>query len=293
MKKLHPLLCQSITQLNVDFVDDLGNKISILATGFWLRDESNKVVLVTNRHNFDLKLKKPANTGYKIEKIKVRLREKKEDVYTSKTSFFELNLKEIEGKVHKGADTAIIIFPKFPAGIIVSELGQFSLETIAFAELADESFFTSWCEIFDPIGFIGYPQDWYDTASNAPIGRLAYISSDPCVSYSNKAIKTSAVTLVSGLSFGGSSGSPVFFLPKGLNLTGGNGIEINSHYTSWKLIGIMSGHYWDLPQSGEPVAKNDPQLPSHSGLSYFTRSSAIHELFLESNTINLSEYLFS
>ncbi len=110
---------------------------------------------------------------------------------------------------------------------------------IVVQELADEQFLNECCEIFDPVGFLGFPQDWYDTARNAPIGRMAWLASNPSVSFANEKIKTTDITLVTGLSFGGSSGSPVLSLPKGLKIISQPGIEVNSPYAPPRLLGIM------------------------------------------------------
>ena len=68
--------------------------------------------------------------------------------------------------------------------------------------------------------------------------------------------------LFRSLSFSGSSGSPVISHEKGIP-----GI---SGYVEPKILGIMSGHWWDEePESG---------MFFHSGLSYFTRVTSIREL---------------
>jgi hypothetical protein len=71
--------------------------------------------------------------------------------------------------------------------------------------------------------------------------------------------------LVSGLSFSGSSGSPVFNHPKGSS-PGGN--VVDRSYVPSKIIGIMSGHFWENPD-------DPPEMFRHSGLSYLTQSTAI------------------
>ena len=73
--------------------------------------------------------------------------------------------------------------------------------------------------------------------------------------------------LVSGLSFSGSSGSAVISHEKGIRL--GVGLS-GSNYVEPKLVGIMSGHWW-----------NDEKQDAfqHSGLSYLTSSIAIIDLF--------------
>lgn len=81
--------------------------------------------------------------------------------------------------------------------------------------------------------------------------------------------------------FEGSSGSPVFFLPKGLNLTGGSGI-ISILRTPLQNVGIMPGHWEDNKSFNNSFL--------HSGLSYLTKATAIYEL-LSSCGIPLREFI--
>lgn len=141
---------------------------------------------------------------------------------------------------------------------------------ISIEGLAGEDFFRNSLNAMDAVSFIGFPGSkndlvWFDDEWKLPIARTAHISSYPGRSFSNRSISTADTMLVSGLSFSGSSGSPVFNHPKGLNLKGPLTI---SGYVESKLIGIMSGHFHE---AGDNAFK-------HSGLSYLTRSTAILQL---------------
>ena len=98
-----------------------------------------------------------------------------------------------------------------------------------------------------------------------PIARIAHIASNPLGAFSNKYLRISQnATLVTGLSFAGNSGSIVILPDEGMK-----GITTsNSKYRASKCLGIMSGHLQEADLS-------------HSGLSYFTRSSAIHDILRE------------
>lgn len=235
MKILHPLLSNCVTRLDITFADSNGHEKKIWGTGFWIKQSDNNLVLVTNRHNFEPSLKNKDYVGYKLAELKVLLRKQDNNgTFTGVTEYFTINLTTILGAVHDEADVAIIINPQtflFNQSIE----GYQNPVSLYLSEMADNNFFSTWCEMFDPVGFIGFPREWYDHNSNAPIGRMAYISSDPC-SFFNAHIKTSDVMLVTGLSFEESSGSPVFFPPKGLNLTGGSGININFSYTRMSFL---------------------------------------------------------
>lgn len=283
MKILNPLLLNCVTRLDITFADGNGNEKKIWGTGFWISQLDNSLVLITNRHNFEPVLKNKEYSGYKLAKLKILLRQQDNNgFFTRITDYFALNLATINGLVHPKADVAIISNPQallFDQSI----QGYQNPVSLHLSEIADNAFFSSWCEMFDPLGFIGFPREWYDHDSNSPIGRMAYISSNPC-SFSNIHIKTTDVMLVTGLSFEGSSGSPVFFLPKGLNITGGSGININSSHTLPKLVGIMSGH-WDDAKSNLNTGF------IHSGLSYFTKATSIYELLNSSCGIPINEFI--
>jgi hypothetical protein len=273
MKNFHPFLEHCVTRLEVTFKDDLGNHCTILATGFWLRVSAQEYLFVTNRHNLDPSLKNP-NNKKKVSKIKIQIRQKKiTDEYTNNTIFFEIKLNEIDGRLHRKADVAVLIFKRIPNGVIYSDIqdGNYSFESLPIEELADLEYLKDCCEIFDMVGFIGFPQKWYDTIRNAPVGRTAWLASNPSMPFFNEYVKTVDITLVTGLSFGGSSGSPVFSLPKGLKINSGQGIKFASSYAPPRLMGIMSGHFVESQNKGK-------EYPPHSGLSYFTRSLAIREL---------------
>ena len=121
--------------------------------------------------------------------------------------------------------------------------------------------------------------DWWDETWTLPIVRDATIATLPRIAFTNKAIRGDDVLLVSGLSFSGSSGSPVFTHRRE---------SLTNHFspstmerplpqldvTYPKLIGIMSGHFRTKSVSGPEI----PAMLRHGGLSYLTRSTAILEL---------------
>jgi hypothetical protein len=116
-------------------------------------------------------------------------------------------------------------------------------------------------EIMDSLFFVGFPGRLRTGATyDLPIARSCTIASIPQIDYSmeDKTILTSNTCLVGGLSFGGSSGSPVF-------------MEKNGQI---ELLGIMSGH---LPS--DVIGSDWPN--QHPGLSYLTVGGVIAQVFLE------------
>jgi hypothetical protein len=172
----------------------------------------------------------------------------------------------------------------------------------SFGDIANEEFFKYNLNVMDNASFIGFPGKrglrWYDDSWNLAIARTVNVASHPAKPFLNEGIKTSDVMLVSGLSFSGSSGSPVLSHTKlgvaavpeltraqepsqwqaCLNQTIRS---INNNITYPKLIGIMSGH-WDEDANSSPggKCKSGADVFRHSGLSYFTRSTAILDLLL-------------
>jgi hypothetical protein len=251
--------------IRVTFADDIGNVKTITGTGFWLAFDSERPIFITNRHNLDPKMKLGSQTRFGIHKLEIMLRKVDRGVWQKETDFFEIHNPIQSIHLSPNADCAAIAnfsweYRKsdFMAGIV----------TMKSEEIADQNFFETKLKMMDHISFVGFPgplnAPWWDTGRNLPIARSASISSLPQFSYANSSVKTQDVTLVTGMSFGGSSGSPVFSLQKGYPLAGGGD---NEHFAPPKLIGIMSGHFEEESQT--------PPIFRHSGLSYYTRSTSI------------------
>ena len=167
--------------------------------------------------------------------------------------------------IHLTADVAVIQNPKF-----VSKPTGFEYTCFNHTDIADNSWLATNLHAMDIASFIGFPgkkgKPWYDEKWNLAIARSANIASLPYIGFTNSSIPTSDAMLVSGLSFSGSSGSAVISHQKGIQV--GPGLS-GSNYVPPKVVGIMSGHWWD---------EDDPEPFRHSGLSYLTSSSAILSL---------------
>lgn len=132
--------------------------------------------------------------------------------------------------------------------------------------LATEEKIVSQLQISDFVGYPGFPE-WYDKKSNRPIMRLGTIASDPRYNYSNNKEIQGDCIAYEAFSFGGSSGSPVFALQRGIL----KGSVTTSGARELLLIGVNAGHL----ETGDRM--------HHSGISYFYKSSKIIEL------INMTE----
>jgi hypothetical protein len=264
MSGINPnILATRVARLLVKFQDDLGNTLDVSGTGFWVKN-SSRSFFITNRHNLDATLKLGPDTKYKIVEVAIQLRRCKGDQYFAETLFGQCDAPEI--RLHATADVGAICEPKYK-----NDTSGFGHDAIRTEEIATQDFLATGVAPMDFASFIGFPgrssEPWWDKAWEMAIARTVNIASLPAIRYSNPAVLTGDVMLVSGLSFSGSSGSPVILHSKGIKLggalTGGN-------YVPAKVIGIMSGHWWnDEPRDG---------MFFHSGLSYLTRSTAIHDV---------------
>lgn len=259
----------AINRIRMLFADGTGHTRNPYGTGFWINVEEDVTALVTNAHNIDARYKLGADTKYEFKKIEIELRNINETgKLQNETEFHEIEFEHIIQ--HNSADVGILINPSY-----ASSKEKLFPNHIAKEEIATHEDFESSIGVCDAANFIGFATyvqngksyNLWDTTSNLPIIRPANIASIPHLDFKNQAIHTSDVCLVSGLSFSGSSGSPAFSRQKDAVFNYETQC-LHGGIAKAKLIGIMSGHIWDEPREEE----------IHSGISYFTKSTAIHEL---------------
>jgi hypothetical protein len=239
-----------------------GRPVEFSASGFWLLTPDDHVLFVTNRHNLDPALKHGSTTPFRLTAVDLQVR----GAVDGEVGFHPVTNLRTAIWCASSADCAVIADPDLSSGQALDVARIFREE-----DLAAEALFPA-LQITDGASFIGYPglrgRPWWDQAAELPIARIATIASIPTTEYRNDAVKTTDVMLVSGLSFSGSSGSPVFNQPKGI--PPGHNVEGRAYVPS-KIIGIMSGHFWENPD-------DPPEMFRHSGLSYLTKSTAIRAL---------------
>lgn len=255
----------SVHRVRSTFVDSIGNDLTGVGTGFWLSGANGQRNFITNKHNVDLSLKFGSAAGWTLTKFEIELRRWGDRGPTATTAFFTV---ADLGCVTTSpvADCAVFVAPAF---LDHSVLDFPIADLTKFGDVATrEEFQAGRINVMEPAVFIGFPgakgRQWWDEAWKLPIARECIIASWPGIGFSNSQIKSEDVLLVSGLSFSGSSGSPVFVQNRGLRP--GGAIQ-DSGWRPARLIGIMSGHFWE---EGET-----PPMFAHSGLSYLTRSTSI------------------
>lgn len=259
-------LIWSVHRFRSSFVDSIGNVRTGMGTGFWLSGPGGQRNFITNKHNVDLSLKSGASASWRLTTAEIELRRWDDNGATASTSFFTVaDLGCITSS--PVADCSVLISPTLfdhsDADFPIADLTKFrDVATAAEFQAPGRISF------MDPAVFIGFPgakgQNWYDEVWKLPVARECIVAAWPGIPFTNSQIATEDVLLVSGLSFAGASGSPVFVQNRGLRPGGA------IHDPGWRparLIGIMSDHFWD--EGGAPP------MFAHSGLSYLTRSGSI------------------
>lgn len=262
MPGINKEILHSVVRLRMVFVDDALNVKNVGATGFWLQTNQGNKIIVTNRHNLDAKLKLGSATTFELKKFEVELREHRDTQYFPGRNYFEVDLSDNPVRFMDLDDCAIIANPQFD-----QTTDGYGYTLFREEDIADSDFFKDKLQVMDTVSFFGYPENWYDQKWVFPTSRTAFIASLPLLDFTHVDVITGRTCLVSGMSFGGNSGSPIMSHRKSFAPPDG---KENAEYAPAKLIGIMSGHWWDeAPVNG---------MFAHSGLSYFTKSTALLNL---------------
>lgn len=274
MSGIDPEIIWSVARLYVEFTMP-GETISASGTGFFVR-RGDDSFYITNRHNVDPTLKFTEYTPYRLTQVRIVTHQKTDRRESPERARYDVPDFAERLVCHPAADVACFVNPLSYAR---PKPHNFTVPHVNFSDLADEAFFRDELSPMDTASFIGYPswkgEEWVDRRWGAPIARAASIASVPELPFEHDDIKTPDTVLVSGLSFNGSSGSPVISHQKGLP----TGDGITGPFTPPRLIGIMTGSWKD---SDKEAALKPPSMFQHSGLSFFTRATSILELL---NTI--------
>jgi len=257
-------------KLTAFFTDEYGNKPKeAMGTGFLIKRRDGVFCLITNKHVVDgewLKAKDFTSYRYhKLSKLKMTLKTDDSDGKPTITSeWFMQDWKDLLFPKNAADDVAC-----FPNPLLEdngaddgADDGTFNVGKYFFNEgfLATDVFFEKEFQICDFLAFPGYPR-WHDETEDRPILRVGTLASDPRFNYSSGSAVGNCLAY-EAFSTGGSSGSPVLSMQKGL---GGNmGITTRS-YRPPCLVGINAGHI-----EGDGY--------QHSLISYFYKSTVILQL---------------
>lgn len=246
-------------QLTSVFRDENNKSKSTNGTCFFVQSAPGRpALLVTNRHCVDLSYKDEKYRSHKLDHVAI-------GGYFQMERFEEFTLPFASRErwvfsQNYAEDVAVAVNPK---GFCASGRKTALVPFVVNKEmLATENDFKVGLDVCDMVAFPGYPS-WFDRNGWRPIMRMGSIASDPISDYRwSDRIPPARRLAYEAFSFGGSSGSPVFALAKGIKLGGG---LTGGYYRDEKLIGINCGHLSD----------NDEFPSHHSGLSYLLKSTAV------------------
>lgn len=240
------------------FADDIGNVKTGTGTCFFVKNRSDDLCLVTNRHVLDISYKKDDDSLAKFSLKEVKISGKREragDTLPECDLSFSI---EPNVKFSGNVDNDIACITK----IIPLNANDIRIDYfIPYSFLATELDFQQRLMVCDFLAFPGFPE-WHDKKENRPILRTGTISSDPRFNYSYGDLVQGTCVAYEAFSYSGSSGSPVFAVQKGPKP--GAGINFPG-FRDLLLVGINAGH---LKTSDK----------AHSGISYFYKSTVITQV---------------
>lgn len=236
-----------------------GDAKTTTGTAFFVTNGSDQIGLVTNRHAIDISYKGPKYARYTLNGLAIR-------GYFVGGSFAHaaINLADSKLEVASNYFEDVATLRIGQVQVASGGSGPLTPHAVNRTMLATAQDFENGFEICDMLAFPGYPT-WFDRNGERPIIRCGTIASDPTSNYSWKDGQASARRLAyEAFSFGGSSGSPVYALEKGLKL--GSGLT-GAYHRDVKLIGLNAGHLSD----------SDDFPSHHSGISYLFKSTVVLE----------------
>ncbi|OYD77406.1 UNVERIFIED_ORG: hypothetical protein BDU10_2507 [Burkholderia sp. CF145] len=231
----------------------------VYGTGFFVMNRHGAWSLVTNRHMLDAgyyqrDLFKFGLIDVEITAFTATDEEDPRDMPTIyATGVIEASKNEVKFDTNYLNDVGVIVNPKVAFDREDVRLPYFVNHHL----IADNAWIEEKLTVCDFVAYPGFPPQ-HDRAGKRPIFRNGTVSSDPRSNYSSTPVSQGENIAYEALSVGGSSGSPVYALRKGMEGLDG--------FREAKLVGVNAGHLHDT------VARQ------HMGISYFVKSSVILRL---------------
>jgi len=236
-------------RVTLTFEGPYGEQKPMAGTGFVIA-ASSIPVLVTNRHVIDLDYGEstPKYRDYKLKGLQLWGRTKEDRSYVltldptqpfSFSSTRENDVACLVGFRGQISDPAFQIYHH----VLIDDL--------AVARAFDDSLFPG-----DQVLFPGFP-DQFDRSAHRPLLRGGIIASDPKYAYSNSGVFEGDRVAYEAFSSSGSSGSPVFAVPRGFGSQPGA--------RPGMVVGVNAGH---IPGA----------FGAHTGISYFFKSTVVLDI---------------
>lgn len=231
-------------------------------TCFHIKD-GEEIFLVTNRHNLEANYKDEKYAGYKINNLEI-------SGYFGSEQYLDCLIEKqtLKYATSENYDEDVIALDMTKVSVVYrrrktttplpTDISPINLD-ISLIATNDELCKIDPCDV---IAFPGYPE-FFDRNGNRPIMRVGTIASDPNSDYQAEHMQPGRRIAYEAHSTQGSSGSPVFAVPKGIRL--GAGLE-GGNYRDVMLVGINSGHL---------IGREEKIGQIHSGLSFCFKSSCI------------------
>lgn len=201
-----------------------GRKNIGTGTGFFF-DHNGKLFLITNRHVLIDEKK-----NFYPDKIVIRLNKNIADVTQSKELTYDLYNGE------KG------LWKELSSNIDLVALEVSRPEEVMYAYLNESNLLPSDVQLGlgEQVLVVGYPKGFYDEIHNLPIVRNASIASAYGVPF-----RRDPLFLVDASLHPGTSGSPVFTIPKNIETKKDGGFVIGGKPKSY-FLGVNSGEFGDM-----------------------------------------------
>lgn len=253
----------SAYKLTSTFTDRGRNPVDAFGTAFFLRNKRDELSLVTNRHMIDLQypVPHPEHPDHRLHQLLLRGKQSLGSPALPTANIeaaLSLDAEILTSPTHAN-DVACVIKPKL---FMVSPRSGMIDFHIPYDWIATKDDFDNKLSVCDFVAYPGYPE-WHDTLNERPILRTGTLSSDPRADYARGGVYSGECVAFEAFSSGGSSGSPVFALQKGIQP--GPGLKFPA-FRRPLFIGINAGHM--------RAAENN----EHSGISCFYKSTTILDI---------------
>ena len=246
----------SAKKLIVRFGNEVNDKQKI-GTCFFVQKQ-DIFFLITNRHLLDINRYDDIQEDYRIKEIFFET-----IMPDGNIQRVQISHDNIVFHPNPNNDLACIKNPKLISPKSVGLMYPVGYDFLARKEELDNNLLPG-----DLLVYAGYPK-FFDTHNNTAILRSGIVASDPVLNYKHQQSATYGdvpgdVVAYEGFSSGGSSGSPIFAIQKGVRL-GESLTGPADFYRRPMLVGINNAHFQE-------------NASQHSGISTFVKSSAIIEL---------------
>lgn len=256
-------LLYCVSRITSVFVDDLGQEIERVGTAFSLII-GERDALVTNAHLMDLNYGRMDSKYRQFQWHRSYLERigKDDEGLPQKARKFLVPASHNRVLRHHNLDNDIAVINKPQVQNMDGSSNRQVDYCIPISDVATADELFRDLLPFDVVAFPGFPP-WHSTDGPRAIMRGGTISSDPKFPYCSPGIENQDVILYEAFSFGGSSGSPVLAIPKvpPINVN----FDVGNQFRRFLLVGVNAGHLNEGPGQ-------------HSGLSYFVKSSTIHDI---------------